>query len=385
MVLTDGQRHVIGLVDEFCDEHFGEERVRQWVADRSMPAEVYDAFYESELGSYVLPVNVGGKDCPFLDRVTLLMAMVRRAGATLPFQSDMTSLALLSSMRPLSQDEITQDLYGKSGRVLFSQAFSEPFAGTDVQAVRTRVTAEPNDIYLDGKKTFVSSGEFADNTLVLARDPMFGQLDGGMSLWLVPTDLEGVSVEPLNTVGQEMLASAVLTFTHVKLDPDWQIQTEGKLRTMMKKQFGLGRVLVCASSAGLALAALDDALVHASEHTVKGRQLVSLPQIQEKLANMEAKARAIVNLTFDAARSADENVGEFALDTALAKRFVPAAATEIASEALQIFGGVGYTDATRVSRIWRDCRGNQIAWGTDEVMAGAAAKALVRRATERRW
>jgi alkylation response protein AidB-like acyl-CoA dehydrogenase len=297
----------------------------------------------------------------------------------------MTSLALLSSMRPLSQDEITQDLYGKSGRVLFSQAFSEPFAGTDVQAVRTRVTAEPNDIYLDGKKTFVSSGEFAGNTLVLARDPMFGQLDGGMSLWLVPTDLEGVSVEPLNTVGQEMLASAVLTFTHVKLDPDWQIQTEGKLRTMMKKQFGLGRVLVCASSAGLALAALDDALVHASEHTVKGRQLVSLPQIQEKLANMEAKARAIVNLTFDAARSADENVGEFALDTALAKRFVPAAATEIASEALQIFGGVGYTDATRVSRIWRDCRGNQIAWGTDEVMAGAAAKALVRRATERRW
>lgn len=385
MVLTDGQRHVINLVDAFCDQYFSEELIKQWCADRGIPSRVYDAFYESELGSYVLPVNVGGKDCPFIDRVTLIMALVRRAGATLPFQSDMTSLALLSSMRPLSQDEITQDLYGKSGRVLFSQAFSEPFAGTDVQAVRTRVTAEPNDIYLDGKKTFVSSGEFAGNTLVLARDPMFGQLDGGMSLWLVPTDLEGVSVEPLNTVGQEMLASAVLTFTHVKLDPNWQIQTEGKLRTMMKKQFGLGRVLVCASSAGLALAALDDALVHASEHTVKGRQLVSLPQIQEKLANMEAKARAIVNLTFDAARSADENVGEFALDTALAKRFVPAAATEIASEALQIFGGVGYTDATRVSRIWRDCRGNQIAWGTDEVMAGAAAKALVRRATERRW
>lgn len=385
MVLTDGQRHVIGLVDDFCDEHFGEERIRQWVANRGIPAEVYDAFYESELGAYALPVNVGGKDCPFIDRVTLLMAMVRRAGATLPFQSDMTSLALLSSMRPLSQDEITQDLYGKSGRILFSQAFSEPFAGTDVQAVRTRVTAEDGGIYLDGRKTFVSSGEFASNTLVLVRDPVFGQLDGGMSLWLVPTDLEGVSAEPLDTVGQEMLASAALTFTHVKLDPEWQIQTEGKLRTMMKKQFGLGRVLVCASSAGLALAALDDAAVHAAEHTVKGRQLVSLPQIQEKLANMEAQARAIVNLTFDAARSADENVADFALDTALAKRFVPAAATEIASSALQVFGGVGYTDASRVSRIWRDCRGNQIAWGTDEVMSGPVARAITRRAGERRW
>ncbi len=385
MVLTDGQRHVIEVVDEFCDKYFSEELIKQWCDQRGIPAEVYDAFYESELGQYVLPVNVGGKDCPFIDRVTLIMAMVRRAGATLPFQSDMTSLALLSSMRPMSQDEITQDLYGKSGRVLFSQAFSEPFAGTDVQAVRTRVSADEDGVYLDGTKTFVSSGEFAPSTLVLARDPIFGQLDGGMSLWLVPTDLAEVSAEPLSTVGQEMLASAMLSFNHVKLDPAWQIQTEGKLRTMMKRQFGLGRVLLCASSSGLALAALDDAIAYAAEHTVKGRQLVSLPQIQEKLANMEAQARAIVNLTFDAARSADENVQEFALDTALAKRFVPSAATEIASEALQVFGGIGYTDATRVSRIWRDCRGNQIAWGTDEVMAGSVAKALTRRAGERRW
>ena len=60
-------------------------------------------------------------------------------------------------------------------------------------------------------------------------------------------------------------------------------------------------------------------------------------------------------------------------------------ATEVASEALQVFGGIGYTEQTRVSRIWQDCRGNQIAWGTDEVMAGVVAKAAVRKAGERRW
>ena len=385
MVLTDSQQHVIDLVDGFCDEYFDEPSIRQWCVSRGMPTRVYEAFYESELGSYVLPTSVGGKDCPFLDRVTLIMAMVRRAGASLPFQSDMTALALLSSMRQMSQDEIVEELYSKTGRVLFSQAFTEPNAGTDTQAVRTRVTTDGGEIYLDGTKTFVSSGEFADNTLVLARDPVFGQLDGGMSLWLVPIRSEGVSTRPLNTIGQDMLASAALAFDHVKLDPNWQIQTEGKLNSMMKRQFGLGRVLVCASSTGLALAALDDAVLHASQHTVKGRQLVSLPQIQEKLADMEAKVRSIMALTFEAARAADRDTRDFDLDTALAKRYVPSTAAEIASSALQVFGGVGYTDQTRVSRIWQDCRGNQIAWGTDEVMAGVVAKAIVRKAGTRRW
>lgn len=385
MVLTDGQKHVIDLVDAFCDEYFDEPSIRQWCMSRGLPTRVYDAFYESELGSYVLPTSVGGKDCSFLDRATLIMAMVRRAGASLPFQSDATALALLSSMRQISQDEIVEELYSKTGRVLFSQAFTEPNAGTDTQAVRTQVTTDADGIFLDGVKTFVSSGEFAENTLVLARDPVYGQLDGGMSLWLVPVHCDGVSTRPLNTIGQDMLASAALTFDHVKLDPSWQIQTEGKLNSMLKRQFGLGRVLVCASSTGLALAALDDAVVHASEHTVKGRQLVSLPQIQEKLADMEAKVRSIMALTFEAARAADSDPRDFDLDTALAKRYVPATAADVASSALQVYGGIGYTDQTRVSRIWQDCRGNQIAWGTDEVMAGVIAKSIVRKAGIRRW
>ena len=386
MNLSEGQRHVIELVDRFCDEHFDEDSIRQWCVSRGMPSFVYKSFYESELGQYVLPTSVGGKQCPFVDRATLIMAMVRRAGASLPIQSDMTALALLSSMRQVSQDEIVEELYSKTGRVLFSQAFTEPNAGTDTQGVRTQVTCESDGIFLDGTKTFVSSGEFAESTLVLARDPVFGQLDGGMSLWLVPVVSDGVSAVPLNTIGQEMLASAVLSFDHVELQPDWQIQTEGKLNSMMRRQFGLGRILVCASSTGLALAALDDAAKHAAEHTVKGRQLVSLPQIQEKLADMEAKVRSMMMLTFAAAHTADgASTRDFDLETALAKRTVPKLATDVASDALQVFGGVGYTDQTRVSRIWQDCRGNQIAWGTDEVMAGVVAKGIVRKAGERRW
>ena len=380
MDISESYSQVIKLVDEFRDEHFNEERIRQWIESRGVPNSLYDAFFGSELGSYVMPVNAGGRACPFDERVAVTMQLTRRAGATLPFLSDMISMALLSTMRSLSQREIAEDLLPRSGRVTFSQAFSEEAAGSDASAVKTVVSLESDEIVLDGRKTFVSNGQFASDTLVLASDPIFGRADGGLSLWLVPLDTQGVSTFPLNTVGQEMLAPAMISFDRVVLDPKWQIQSEGKLASMLKRQYELGRILVCASSLGLARAAMDDALGHAASHMVKGRRLSSLPQIQEKLADMEVRLRSMESLVYHAAKLAGDGGDEARLACALMKRFVPKAATDVASEALQIFGGAGYTDETRVGRIWQDCRGNQIAQGTDEIMVGLIAKLLVSEA-----
>lgn len=370
------------LCDAFCERHVSEEAVRSWCESGGWPQRVHRDFYDCGLGAYVLPVGIGGADCPFSHRAAMLERLTRRAGATLPVQSDMVTLALLGSMREQSQAEIAEDLLPKQGTVFFSQAFTEPGAGTDTSAIQTMVSAEGDELYLDGVKTFVSSGQFSPRTLVLARDPICGLADGGLSLWLVSLDLPGISTLPIKTVGQEMLCPASISFDHVPLDPEWRIQTEGKLSTMLKRQFALGRVLVCASSLGLAKAAMDDVLVRAQQHKVKGRTLGSLPQIQEKIADMEVKIRAMDHFVADAARAADgDDVEALTLATTLMKAYVPRAATEVASEALQIFGGIGYTDETRVSRIWRDCRGNQIAQGTDEVMVHYIATSLMKQAS----
>lgn len=382
MKMSAEQLRVIELANQFCDEYFTEDKVKVWVLSGGIPNHVREAFYQNDLGKYLIPTNAGGKDCTFLERVTLCTELTRRAGATVPFLSDAISMALFSTLRRLSQAEILEE----HGPTSFSQAFTEPNAGTDSQAVRTVVSTDEDGIYLDGVKTFVSCGEFLSQTLVLARDPILGQRDGGMSLWLVPIKSDGISILPLNAVGQEMMCPAVLSFSHVKLAPHWQIQTEGKLNSILKRQYGLGRILVCASSLGLAMAALGDALEYSSEHIVKGRVLNSLPQIQEKLADMEVKIRSIHMFVREAAISAEgKNYDTFMLNTSLMKRFVPMAASEVASEALQIFGGIGYTDATRVSRIWRDCRGNQIAQGTDEVMVGLITKEMIKKKQHNRW
>lgn len=375
-----GTNHeIVASVDKFADANFSEEAILQWVASRAVPDSVYEDFYASNLGKYCLPENLGGVACSFVERAAMVAQLMRRAGATLPFLSDMLTYALLSTMRPLAQKEIVQDLSQRSGRVFFSQAFSESSAGSDANAVATSVSVEGGSIILNGSKTFVSNGQFASDTLVLAYDPIFGREDGGLSLWLVPITELGVSTHPLDTAGQKMLAPAKVEFSNVKMSPDWRIQTEGKLNSMLRRQYELGRILVCASSLGLSRAAMDDALAYAGKHMVKGRCLGSIPQIQEKLTAMEVSLRSMELLVYDAARAADNgDSDEMHLNCALMKSYVPRAATEVASEALQTFGGRGYTSDTRVSRIWCDCRGNQIAQGTDEIMAHTAAKFLLK-------
>ena len=377
MEYVENRQHVIEVTDAFCDRNITEERVVQWIRSGGVPRAVYEDFYDSELGSYCLPPNLGGRDCPFSERALVVERLMRRAGATLPVLSDMIAMALLSTMRFASQQEIVEDFLSRSGRVSFSQAFSEEGAGSNPADVCTSVSREGEEILLNGEKTFVSNGQFASDTLVLTRDPLFGGVDGGLSLWLVPLSSPGISTFPLSALGQEMLSPAIIQFSQVPLNPDWRIQSEGKLSFMLKRQYELGRVLVCASSLGLARAAMDDALERAATHQVKGRRLGSLPQIQEKLTDMEVALRSMEALVYGAAHDVYLDRQKTHLSCALMKRFVPKAATEVASEALQIMGGVGYTDAERVGRIWRDCRGNQIAQGTDEVMVGPAAKQLM--------
>jgi alkylation response protein AidB-like acyl-CoA dehydrogenase len=371
---------VFALVDKFCDQYITEENVRQWCVSRGIPSVEYDAFYESELGRYCLPPTMGGYEGPVVETAMLVARLMRRAGAVLPFHSDINSMALLSTMEENAQRDIISRLISRDGHVLFSQAFSEGGIQTDSNSVVTEISADADGIYLDGQKTFVANGQFAQNTLVLAQDTVYGTEDGGQSLWLVPVSIPGVNTYPLNTVGQEMLAPARIVFDHVKLDPEWRIQTDGSLNTILHRQYALGRVYVCAASLGLAQAAVDDALERCATYKTRGQFLGSIPQIQEKLSCMAIQVRSMDNLVRKSALSvsSDDSIEEQQYNCALMKYYVPQTATQVASEALQIFGGLGYTDESRVSRIWRDCRGNQLAQGADEMMVRGISRYLLK-------
>ena len=291
-------------------------------------------------------------------------------------------------MGSLSQQEIVEDLTARNGRVLFSQAFSEGAVQDDSASVGTEVTSgRRRPVPRRCEDLCCKRPATASPTRSCSRRTWSaGRKTGGMSLWLVPINEEGAYTYPLNTVGQEMLAPARIEFDHVKLNPEWQIQTGGMLNKMLERQYELGRILTCAASFGLAQAALDDALVRCSTRKTRGRYLGSLPQIEAMLVEMAAKIRSMGTMIERAADSVsnDASRDEQQLNCSLMKYYVPQAATSVASDALQIFGGIGGTDDSRVSRIWRDCRGNQIAQGADEMMIHASCQAASSKGTRAR-
>lgn len=263
MEYTESQKRVIAQVDEFCATHITEEQVKQWVAFGGVPHSFNEDLSKTDLWKYVLPSALGGVPNGHLERTALIECFMRNAGATLPLLSDTMAMAFLSTMRDKSQKEILDELLTRN-RFAFSIAFTESTSGSASGPVATTVSWSGTEAHLDGEKTFVSSGQFMPEVLVLANDPIFGANDGGLSLWLVPVDAPGVRAFPIEAVGQEMLCPAVVSFENVKLNLDWQIQTEGKLDAMLKRMFELGRLHVCASSLGLAEAALEDAVDYAS-------------------------------------------------------------------------------------------------------------------------
>ena len=177
------RRRRCAAVDEFCDAYFTEDAIKRVGANpAALPTTVYDAFYESPLGKYCLPEYLGGRECSLGEKSAVIARLCHRAGAMLPFVNDMLSMTLLDSMREMSRREVVQELLAESGHVRFSEAFSEARAGSDASAVQTTVSVEGDGVFLDGEKSFVSGGQFWPEALVLARDPVYGREDGGLSL-----------------------------------------------------------------------------------------------------------------------------------------------------------------------------------------------------------
>ena len=123
---------------------------------------------------------------------------------------------------------------------------------------------------------------------------------------------------------------------------------------------------------------MEDAVEWARSREAFGERVSDFQQIQQMLTDMEVRLTNMRNLVYQAAWEYD-NASHDRLTVALMKRYVPAAATQVASDAMQILGGRGYTREKRVAAIWQDCRGFQIAEGTDQVMVRIASPLIMRK------
>lgn len=167
-------------------------------------------------------------------------------------------------------------------------------------------------------------------------------------------------------------------FDDVKVTEDMRVGKEGEGFKNLMKNFEMERCLIVAQCLGCAQAAMDDAAAYVSERQTFGKPIASNQLIMLKLTEMETALQNTRNLLYKTLWKMDQGES-IRIDSALLKRYGAQQCTMVADEAIQIYGGLGYTDEVRLGRIQADIRGMRIAGGTDEIMVYIAGRQLAKQ------
>ncbi|KMO11407.1 acyl-CoA dehydrogenase family protein [Methylobacterium platani] len=261
------------------------------------------------------------------------------------------------------------------GEQLAAFCLTEPGAGSDAAALKTRARRSGNAWVLSGTKQFITSGANADLAIVFAvTDPEAGKR--GISAFIVPTKTPGYRVARIeHKLGQRASDTAQIVFEDMELTPDLMLGQEGEgLRIALANLEG-GRIGIAAQAVGMARAAFEAALAYAGERETFGQKLTQHQAVAFRLADMATRIEAARLLVLNAARLRD--AGQPCLkEAAMAKLFASEMAEAVCSDAIQIHGGYGYLADYPVEQIYRDVRVCQIYEGTSDVQRIVISRAL---------
>ena len=277
-----------------------------------------------------------------------------------------------------------------TGEFHAAYSITEPHAGSDVQAIRTRARRDGDDWVIDGQKMWVTNGLRSSMVMLLAvTDPDAQPRHRGMTAFIIEKEpgaapQPGLIVPPLlKKLGYKGLDSTELVFDGFRAPDDAVLGGEdgiGRGFRAFMAAVELGRVNVAARGLGVATSALDAAIDYARERETFGKPIAEHQLIQAKIANIATKLRAAELLMLDAARRKDS--GERAdLEAGMAKLFATEVAAEAALESMRIHGGYGYSQEYIVERLYRDAPLLILGEGTNEMQQLIIARRLLEQRT----
>jgi alkylation response protein AidB-like acyl-CoA dehydrogenase len=254
-----------------------------------------------------------------------------------------------------------------AGTKIACLGITEPDAGSDVSAIRTRAVRDGDDWIVNGAKTYITNGHRADFiVLVVKTNPDAGH--DGISLLVVDMDLPGVVRERrLEKLGMHASDTALLAFQDVRVPAGALLGQEGKGFYHIMWELQGERLIGAAGCVAGAQKAFDATLAYAMERQAFGRSIGRFQVTRHKFADMATKIEAARQLVYTTAWRFGN--GEYPVrEISMAKVYAARVACEVTDECLQIHGGAGYMKEFGIERAWRDMRLNRIGAGTDEIM-----------------
>ncbi|MYR97902.1 MULTISPECIES: acyl-CoA dehydrogenase family protein [unclassified Streptomyces] len=373
-LLSDDQLAVVETTLDFAQEHLAPHAVA-WDQDKHFPVDVLRKAAGLGLGGVYVREDLGGSELSRSDGVLVFEALATGCPSVAGYLSIHNMVAWMV------------DQYGtevQRGRYLpelctmeqlGSYCLTEPGAGSDAAALRTRAVRDGDHYVLTGTKQFISGAGATHLYIVLARTGDSGP--GGISAFLVERDDHGLSFGANEKkMGWNAQPTRQVMLDGVRIPADRLLGAEGEGFRIAMNGLNGGRLGIAACSLGGAQSALDRSLAHLADREAFGGPLLNAQALQFRLADMATELAAARALVRQAAEALDRKVGGAPELCAMAKRFATDTGYSVADRALQLHGGYGYLAEYGIEKIVRDLRVHQILEGTNEIMRVIVARSL---------
>lgn len=350
----------------------------------SVPRDLFETFSSVGLTGLAVPQEFGGLGLNILFSVATLEEIAAVDLGPAIFLSVHNMVAGIIARYSSSEQQTRLLPALASGKYLAAFALSEPSAGSNAAALKTRATRAGDEWVINGEKCYITSAGFADLYLLFART---GDAEGEMGAFIITRDLfeqAGAAFKispPEQKMGCELSPIASITISNLRIPQSALLGASTEGYNIARSGLAGGRITIAACALGVSQHALAKTLAHLKEREQFGSKLIDFQGLQFMLAEMQMKYEAARALTYEAARllANSPESRENKLFPSYAKCFATDAAMSITTDAVQLLGGAGYIKDYGVEKLMRDAKMLQIVEGTNQIQRIIIAKELARR------
>lgn len=340
------------------------------------PKQLVELFAENGILAPLVPQEYGGIGADYL-LLSMIIEEISKASASagliLISQADGIAPIMYLGNDEQKKKYLPMAVQGK----IACFAATEPDAGSDIQAMRTRAVRNEQKYTINGQKCFITNGSVADfMTLFTYTDP--DKKSKGITVFVVDKGTEGIIYgKNEDKMGMKGCVNTQLFFEDLVIPLENRLGQEGEGFLCMMKAFETGRVFTASQAVGLAQGAIDEAVKYTKERIQFGKPISTLQAIQFMLADMVAGTEASRLLAYQAAADLDKNdTKRIPMSCSIAKFMASDNAMKVTTDAVQIFGGYGYMKDYPVERMMRDAKLIQIYTGTNQIMRLVTAREI---------
>lgn len=373
--LTEEQQAIFDMAHDLGQTQIA-PHARQWEQDGTIPRALWSQLADLGLGGIYVAEEYGGSGLSRLDATLAFEALAMACPAVAAFLSIHNMSA--GMIDRYGSDKMKQRVLPDACRMqrILSYCLTEPEAGSDAAALRTRATADGDGWRLTGAKAFISGGGYSDGYVVMARTG--GDGPKGISAFVIDAGASGLSFGGLeDKMGWRAQPTRAVIMDDVPAGASDLLGQEGRGFSYAMAGLDGGRLNIAATALGGAQAAFDATLAYMSQRRAFSRSLDQFQGLQFRLAEMETQLQASRIFLRQAAWKLDHATPDASKACAMAKLMVTDAAFNIANQCLQLHGGYGYLADYGIEKIVRDLRVHQILEGTNEIMRVIIARSLL--------